>query len=113
MSAALTEEGFGILTTIDVEQTLKEKLGAETAPYVILGACSPQLAHRALEAEPEIGLLLPCNVIVYQAQGRTTVAVMGPAAALNLTGNAAVQPVAQEANARLERVLQRLAGAQR
>ena len=108
VTAALKEEGFGILTTIDVEQTLKEKLGVETEPYVILGACNPQLAHRALQAEPQIGLLLPCNVIVYQAHGHTTIAVMDPEAALNLADNTAVQPLAEEAKTRLERMLLRL-----
>ena len=109
VTAALKAEGFGILTTIDVQQTLREKLGTETRPYVILGACNPQLAHQALEAEPEIGLLLPCNAIVYQADGGTTVAIMDPVAALNLTGNATVEPVAREAKSRLQRVLQQLA----
>lgn len=111
VTAALKAEGFGILTTIDVQQTLREKLGTETRPYVILGACNPQLAHQALEAEPEIGLLLPCNAIVYQANGGTTVAIMDPVAALNLTGNAAVEPVAREAQARLQRVLHQLSSA--
>ena len=111
VTAALKAEGFGILTTIDVQQTLREKLGTETRPYVILGACNPQLAHQALEAEPEIGLLLPCNAIVYQADGGTTVAIMDPVAALNLTGNAAVEPVAREAQARLQRVLHQLSSA--
>lgn len=109
VTAALKEEGFGILTTIDVQATLKEKLGVDTDPYIILGSCNPQLAHQALEAEPEIGLLLPCNVIVYKANGDTTVAVMDPQAALALTGNAAVEPLAREAKARLERVVNRLA----
>lgn len=108
VTTALKEEGFGILTTIDVQQTLKEKLGLDTNPYVILGACNPQLANRALEAEPEIGLLLPCNVIVYQVDDGTTVAVMDPAAALQLAGNPTIEPIALEAKTRLERALQRL-----
>jgi uncharacterized protein (DUF302 family) len=108
ITAALKEEGFGILTTIDVQQTLKEKLGLDTNSYVILGACNPHLAHQALDAEPEIGLLLPCNVIVYQANGGTTVAVMDPAAALRLAGNPSIEVVGREAKARLERALQRL-----
>lgn len=108
VTAALKEEGFGVLTTIDVQATLKEKLGIDSDPYVILGSCNPQLAHQALEAEREIGLLLPCNVIVHQADGNTIVAAMDPQAALSLTGNAEIEPVAREAKERLERVLNRL-----
>jgi uncharacterized protein (DUF302 family) len=109
VTAALKEEGFGVLATIDVQATLKEKLGVDSEPYVILGSCNPQLAHQALGVEPEIGLLLPCNVIVYQANQSTTVAVMDPQAALSLTGNAEIEPVAREAKERLERLLNRLA----
>jgi len=106
--ALLKEEGFGVLTEIDVRKTMKEKLGAEFRRYVILGACNPPLAHRALEAELEIGLLLPCNVIVYEADGGSVVSVMDPNAALGIVGNAALGPVAQEARARLERIVSRL-----
>ncbi len=112
VAAALRDEGFGVLTTIDVQQTLQAKLAIESRPYVILGACNPQLAHRALEAEPEIGLLLPCNIVVYEADGGTIVSAMDPAAALALSQNPALQPIAQEAKARLERVMERLGGAQ-
>lgn len=111
VTAALKEEGFGVLTTIDVQRTLKDKLQIDSRPYVILGACNPQLAHRALEAEPEIGLLLPCNVAVYESNGETVVAAMDPAAALNLAGNPALEPIAREARTRLERVLGRLTAA--
>lgn len=104
---ALAGEGFGVLTEIDVRATLKKKLDAEFRPYVILGACNPPLAQQALLAETEIGLLLPCNVIVYaaEAEGESVVSVMDPEAALSLAGNPSVAPLAKEVRARLERVL--------
>jgi uncharacterized protein (DUF302 family) len=109
----LAREGFGVLTEIDVAATLKQKLNVDFRPYVILGACNPPLAHRALQAEPEIGLLLPCNVIVYAADepGRSVISVMDPEAALALTGNEAVRPVARDVGVRLRRVLEALASA--
>jgi uncharacterized protein (DUF302 family) len=105
ITAALQEEGFGILTTIDIQQTLGEKLGAEIEPYVILGACNPQLAHQALEAEPEIGLLLSCNVIVYCADGKTRIGIIDPESALNLAGNPSIVPMAEQATQRLQNVV--------
>lgn len=108
VTAELKEEGFGVLTTIDVQATLKEKIGAETEPYVVLGACNPRLAHQAIGAEPEIGVLLPCNVIVYQSDGQTRVAAMDPQAALSLTENPDVEPLAREVKGSLERVISRL-----
>ncbi|MEX2425921.1 MAG: DUF302 domain-containing protein, partial [Thermomicrobiaceae bacterium] len=96
VTAALKEEGFGVLTTIDVQATLKEKIDVDREPYVILGACSPQLANKALDAEPEIGVLLPCNVVVYQMNGSTHVSFMDPEAALSLTGNSQIEDVATE-----------------
>jgi uncharacterized protein (DUF302 family) len=104
----LKEEGFGVLTEIDVKKTLKEKLGAEFQRYVILGACNPPLAHRALQAEREIGLILPCNVIVYEDGAGSVVSVMDPIPALGLVGNEALRPIAEDAAARLHRVIDRL-----
>ncbi len=105
---ALAEEGFGILTEIDVAATLKKKIDVDFRPYVILGACNPPLAHRALTAERDIGLLLPCNVIVYAGdeEGTSVVAAMDPRAALGLTGNAEIQPVAEEVSGILHRALE-------
>lgn len=104
---ALKAEGFGVLTTIDVKQTLKQKLDREFRKYIILGACNPPLADRALHAELEIGLLLPCNVIVYETEpGRSAVAAMAPIAALGIVGeNAELQAVARDADQRLRRAL--------
>jgi uncharacterized protein (DUF302 family) len=104
---ALAEEGFGVLTEIDVRATFKKKLDADFRPYVILGACNPRLAYQALTAERDIGLLLPCNVVVYAADepGKSVVAVMDPVKALSLTGNDTIQPLASEVRSRLERVL--------
>ncbi len=106
-TTALKEQGFGVLTTIDVQQTLKQKLDRDFRRYVILGACNPPLADRALQAELEIGLLLPCNVIVYEsAAGQSVVSAMAPIAALGLVGdNPTLQAVAREADARLRRAL--------
>lgn len=109
--AAFKEEGFGTLTEIDVKKTLKEKIGADFRRYIILGVCNPNLAYRAFQAELEIGLLLPCNVIVYEDGGGSVVKVMDPEAALSIVGNPAVEPIAREAKEKLERALDRLTGA--
>ena len=108
---ALKEQGFGVLTEIDVRATLKQKLDVDFPPYIILGACNPPLAHRALAAEREIGLLLPCNVIVYAEStdsGESHVAVMDPEAALALAGNDAIAPLAADVKSRLEKALDTL-----
>ncbi|MBM2813068.1 MAG: uncharacterized protein HW416_3827 [Chloroflexi bacterium] len=112
-TAALKAEGFGVLTTIDVQHTLKTKLDRDFRKYMILGACNPALADRALQAELEIGLLLPCNVIVYEtATGQSVVAAMAPLAALGVVGaNPALQEVAREADERLRRALAALESA--
>jgi uncharacterized protein (DUF302 family) len=109
---ALREEGFGILTTIDIKETLKKKLDRDFRKYVILGACNPPLADRALAAELEIGLLLPCNVIVYEREpGQSAVAAMAPLPTIGaLVGEQPeLQAVAKDADARLRRALERLA----
>ena len=108
-TAALKEQGFGVLTTIDVQQTLKNKIGVDFQPYVILGACNPNLAHRALQAEKELGLLLPCNVIVYDnGDATSTVSIVDPAQMMSVVENPALAAVAEEAKARLTRVVETL-----
>lgn len=106
----LAKEGFGVLSEIDVAATLKKKLDVDFRPYVILGACNPPLAHRALTAERDLGLLLPCNVIVYAGDrpGESVVAAMDPVQALALTGNDDIRPIAEDVRKRLTRVLQGL-----
>lgn len=105
VTAALKEEGFGVLTTIDVQQTLKEKLGVDRPRYVILGACNPGFANQALQAEPEIGVLLPCNVVVYEEGDMARVVAMDPQAALQLSDNPEIEPVARQVRERIERVI--------
>ena len=110
-TAALKAEGFGVLTTIDVRQTFKQKLDKDFRKYLILGACNPPLAHKALEVELEIGLVLPCNVIVYESgPGTSVVAAMAPLSAMSVVGNPGLTPVAQEADQRLRRALRTLEG---
>ena len=102
----LQKEGFGVLTDIDVQATLKKKLDADVRPYRILGACNPSLAHRALTAEPKIGLLLPCNVLVRQDEaGAVHVEFMDPAAVLELVGKPEIHRLGMEVRAKLERVM--------
>ena len=107
--AALKDQGFGVLTEIDVQATLREKLGEQTEPYLILGACNPPLAHRALSADPSIGLLLPCNVVVRIQDGRTIVEALDPNIMVEVTGNPALSPVAAEAAQRLNAALETIA----
>lgn len=101
----LAKEGFGILTEIDVAATLKKKLGLDMPPYRILGACNPQFAHKAIEFEPQIGALLPCNVVVRVEGGKTRVDIMDPRAVLQLVGRPEIAKIAGEVRKRLERVL--------
>ena len=103
--AALAKEGFGVLTEIDVQATMKAKLGVDRDAYVILGACHPPSAHAALTAAPEVGVLLPCNVTVSVEDGRTVVRAMNPEGVLGVIGNAALAPVGAHVGAALRRVV--------
>ena len=102
---ALAAEGFGVLTEIDVKATMKAKLDVDREEYLILGACNPPLAHQALQAEPELGVLLPCNVVVYRTSGKTRVSAVAAEQMLGMVGNDALAPVATEVAERLDRVL--------
>jgi uncharacterized protein (DUF302 family) len=105
---ALTSEGFGVIAEIDVRKTMKEKLGVDGRPYVILGACRPQSAHAALGVEPDVGLLLPCNVVVYETDSGTRVAAVNAGAMLGMVGNEELGPIADDIQARLGRVIDKL-----
>lgn len=106
--AALKERGFGVLTRIDVRSTLKEKIGAEFRPYVILGACNPRMAHQALEAEDKIGTMLPCNVIVQEKNGKSEVAAVDPVASMQAINNAALGAVAAKVREELKAAIDSL-----
>ena len=108
--AELKTEGFGVLCEIDVQATLREKLGVEGEPYLILGACNPPLAHQALQAERELGVLLPCNVVVYQRGGETQISAIDPERMLSIVDNDELAPVAADVKARLGAVVERAAG---
>jgi len=105
VTAELKKEGFGVLTTIDVKETLKAKLNVEFPRYVILGACNPPFAHKALQAEEQVGLLLPCNVIVYEKAGTTVVAAFDPMVMTAVMDNPGMRPIAKEVRERLDRVI--------
>jgi uncharacterized protein (DUF302 family) len=105
---ALKAEGFGVITEIDVQQTMKEKLGVDGRPHRILGACNPKLAHAAMEVEPDLGVLLPCNVDVYEVDGGTRVVAINAGAMMGMVGNADLMPIADEVQTRLGRVLESL-----
>ncbi|MBR7830745.1 DUF302 domain-containing protein [Actinospica sp. MGRD01-02] len=107
--AALKEQGFGVLTEIDVQATMREKLGEQMQPYLILGACNPPLAHRALSADPSIGLLLPCNVVVRLHEGRTVVEALDPNIMVEATGDASLSPIAAQAATKLNAALDTVA----
>jgi len=103
----LKTEGFGVLCEIDVQATLREKLGVEGEPYLILGACNPPLAHQALQAEPDLGVLLPCNVVVYERGGETHISAIDPERMLSIVDNDQLRPVAANVKQRLSAVVER------
>lgn len=103
--AELAEQGFGVISEIDIQATLRAKIGAETEPHLILGACNPTLAHRALQADPRVGVLLPCNVTVSTADGQTHIRIMDPMVMTAFEGTEALADVAQDAATRLDAVL--------
>lgn len=106
---SMKEQGFGVLTEIDAKKVLKEKLGLDRKPYKILGACNPQFAHKAIDMEPEIGTLLPCNVLVYEKDdGTVAVSAMNPEAALKLVGNPSIEDIAKQVRARIVKALEEL-----
>ncbi len=108
--AGLKEEGFGVLCEIDVQATLREKLGVEQEPYTILGACNPPLAHQALSAEPELGTLLPCNVVVYRREGETHISAIDAERMLSIVGNDELAPIAAKVSEKLAHVIERSVG---
>lgn len=110
VTAAMKDEGFGVLTEIDVQATLKKKLNVDFRKYVILGACNPPLVHQALTTELEIGLMLPCNVIVYEDDGGSVVSIVDPLSMLGVVETPDLEPVADEARTRLKRVAEALEG---
>ena len=107
--AELRTEGFGVLCEIDVQATMREKLGVEGEPYLILGACNPPLAHQALQAEPDLGVLLPCNVVVYRHDGETHISAVDPERMLSIVDNGELAPVAADVKGRLRAVVERAA----
>jgi uncharacterized protein (DUF302 family) len=109
--AELATEGFGVLCEIDVQATLKQKLDVEREPYLILGACNPPLAHRALEAEPDLGVLLPCNIVVYERDGETVVSAVDAERMLSIVDNDELAEVAGEVRRRLATVVERAVAA--
>jgi uncharacterized protein (DUF302 family) len=110
---ALAEQGFGVLTEIDVQATLRDKLGQEMEDYLILGACNPPLAHRALDADRTIGLLLPCNVVVRTSGGQTIIEALNPQVMMQVAGQPALEPVADEATSKIRAALDSLHGSDR
>lgn len=110
VTAALKEEGFGVLTEIDVKKTMKQKIDVDFRKYVILGACNPHLAHRALSTDLELGLLLPCNAIVYEDGDGSVISIVDPGMMMQVADNPNLTPVADEARARLKRVIAAVAG---
>jgi len=110
VKASLKDEGFGVLTEVNVEKVMLEKLGVGFRPYTIIGACNPSLSHRAFEQDLEAGLVLPCNVIVYEKDGRSAVAIADPVTMIGVLENSDLDEVAHEAQAKLKRVIARLEG---